>query len=256
MNHNPGLLDQRPGENPKKPQLLPVSSKMASPFWLSSVWSKSDTLLAGEQLTATLCRQNVIYAARREFCATMKPEPSPADTLRRVIKVARFNGMIAVLPVASFCALIALVMGDLIGAIVGLLVAAAGWIEWHGAKLLQRGQARGIDWLVRSQLYLLSIILLYVIGQMASYDPDPENVRSHIQQLDPLISLFTGRSIQDWLEGLGLTVQDVPRLVPIIFYSMWSTIALVALFYQGGLALYYKRRAATIRVTLGKGSVV
>jgi hypothetical protein len=44
--HNPGLFDQRPGEKPKKSPLLPVSSKMAQPFWLSSVLSKSDTLLA------------------------------------------------------------------------------------------------------------------------------------------------------------------------------------------------------------------
>jgi hypothetical protein len=243
LNHNPGLLDQRPGENPKKPQLLPVSSKMASPFWLSSVWSKSDTLLAGEQLTATLCRQNVIYAARREFCATMKPEPSPADTLRRVIKVARFNGMIAVLPVASLCALVALVMGDLIGAIVGLLVAAAGWIEWHGAKLLQRGQARGIDWLVRSQLYLLSIILLYVMRQMLSYDP--EYVRSLITP-----------EMNQMFQSAGLNVQQVMPMVRTFFYTMYGSFALIALFYQGGLALYYKRRATKIRTALGKGGVV
>jgi hypothetical protein len=31
--HNPGLFDQRTGENPKKPPHLPVSSKMAEPFW-------------------------------------------------------------------------------------------------------------------------------------------------------------------------------------------------------------------------------
>jgi hypothetical protein len=34
---DPGLFDQRPGENPKKRPLLSVSSKMAQPFWLSSV---------------------------------------------------------------------------------------------------------------------------------------------------------------------------------------------------------------------------
>jgi hypothetical protein len=36
----PGLFDQRPGENPKKPPQLPVSSKMAKPFWLSSVFQR------------------------------------------------------------------------------------------------------------------------------------------------------------------------------------------------------------------------
>src|ERR1039458_2486513 len=61
--HNPGLFDQHPGENPKKPPLLTVSSKMAQPFWLSSVLSKSDTLLGViERLKVKRAR---IYPANR-----------------------------------------------------------------------------------------------------------------------------------------------------------------------------------------------
>jgi hypothetical protein len=47
MNANKERTAFDPKNNPnlKKPPLLTVSSKMALPFWLSSVEAKSDTLL-------------------------------------------------------------------------------------------------------------------------------------------------------------------------------------------------------------------
>jgi hypothetical protein len=167
----------------------------------------------------------------------MKPPSLPADTLRRVIKVARVNGMIFVFPVALLCSLIALLMGDLVGAFFGLLVAAAGWSEWHGAKLLQRGEARGINWLVRSQLYLMTLILLYILRQVTSYDP--EYIRS----------LITPEMNQVFQQA-GLNVEDILPLVRKAFFAIYGTLAVVTLIYQGGLALYYQRRAAAVRDAL------
>jgi hypothetical protein len=181
----------------------------------------------------------------------MKPQPSSADTLRRVIKIARFDGL-SVLILSGLCTLGAIALGAWGSIGTGLLITAAGWSEWHGAKLLQRGRARGIGWLVRSQLYLLSIILLYVIGKMTSFDLDPENVRLHIQQMNPLFAQFTGRTIQEYLEDVGLTVQDVPRLARTFFYAAFGTVALVTLIYQGGLALYYRRRTEAVYAALDK----
>ena len=169
----------------------------------------------------------------------MKPPPLPADTLRRVITVGRSNGMIVVFPFALLCALIALVMGDLVSAFFGLLVAAAGWSEWHGAKLLQRGEAHGINWLVRSQLYLLTLIMLYALERMASYDAD--NVRS----------MITPEMNQLFQEG-GLNVQDILPLVRTAFFAMYGSLALVTLLYQGGLALFYWRRREIVRTALGE----
>ncbi len=168
----------------------------------------------------------------------MKPQPSPADTLRRVIKIARLDGL-SIFVVSGGFALITMMMGDLVGTIVGLLVAAAGWSEWHGAKLLQRGRARGIHWLVRSQLYLLCIILLYVMRQMTNYDP--EYVRT-------LVTPY----MKQMFDSIGLDIQQVLPMVRTAFYVLYGTVALVTLFYQGGLALYYRRRTEAVHAALDK----
>jgi hypothetical protein len=181
----------------------------------------------------------------------MKSQPSPADTLRRAIKIARFNGLCVVLVVACLCALVALAMGDIVSTVVCLLVAASGWIEWRGAKLLQRGDERGIKWLVRSQLYLLTIILLYILTRMLSYDSDFGNLRSNIEELDQM----GGIDVDAMLQNLGLTMQDALRLVRIAFYTIYGIFALVTVLYQGGLALYYHRRADAIRTALAETSL-
>lgn len=167
----------------------------------------------------------------------MKPPPLPADTLRRVIKVAQVNGMVFVFPVALLCSLFALLMGDLVSVFFGLLVAAAGWSEWHGAKLLQRGEARGINWLVRSQLYLMTLILVYALERMGNYDP--EYVRSLI-----------GPEMNQIFQESGLNIQDILPLVRIAFYLLYGTLAVTTLVYQGGLALFYRRRAGAVRAAL------
>ncbi len=167
----------------------------------------------------------------------MKPPPLPAETLRRVIKIARLDGM-SVIVVAGLSALLAAAMGDLVSAIVALLVTAAGCGEWHGAKLLRRSDIRGLDWLVRSQLYLLSVILSYAVTRLASYDP--EYVRS----------LVTPEMNQIFQQA-GLSLDDIMPMVRTAFYATYGTLAVVTLIYQGGLALYYRRRAAIVRTALG-----
>ena len=187
------------------------------------------------------------WIARLEFSATMKPQPLPADILRRVIKTAQVNGMIVVFPVSFLCALVEVALGDWFGAIVGFLVAAAGWSEWHGAKLLKRGEARGIGWLVRSQLYLLGLIWLYALTQMASYNPD--HVRSSMQELNRT----AGMNVQEMLENAGYDTQQVLQLGRTFCYVLYGSFALVSVFYQGGLALFYQRRTAAVRAALGGG---
>lgn len=172
----------------------------------------------------------------------MKPEPQPADVLRRVIKVARVNGMIVVFPVALICALIALVMGDLVSAFFGLLVAAAGWSEWHGAKLLKRGQADGINWLVRSQLFLMILILLYALERMASWNSD------YVQSLNT-------PEMNQLLQQGGMDMQAILPLVRLGFFVVYGSLAVLTVLYQGGLALFYRRRAATVRAALSQSAL-
>jgi len=174
----------------------------------------------------------------------MKLEPSPADTLRKVIKVARVNGMVVVFPVAGLGALIEVALGDWFGAVVGFLVAASGWSEWHGAKLLKRGEARGMAWLVRSQLYLLGLIWLYALTQMSRYNPD--YVRASMQELNRT----AGIDVQGMFETLGYDAKDVVRLGRTFCYVLYGSFALASVFYQGGLALFYRRRTAAVNAAL------
>jgi hypothetical protein len=169
----------------------------------------------------------------------MKPDPSPADTLRKVIKIAQINGMVVVFPTSCLCALIAAVLGDWRSALIGALVAAAGWSEWHGAKLLKRGEARGIGWLVRSQIYLLSLILLYALWQMARYNP-------------ALVRSLITPNIARMYDDAGVDIQDVVRIA---YYALYGTLAVATLFYQGGLALFYRRRTAAVRAALAGGDL-
>jgi hypothetical protein len=171
----------------------------------------------------------------------------PADTLRKVIKIARFNGMVVVFPTACLCALVEAAMGDWFGTIIGFLVAAAGWSEWHGAKLLQRGEARGVGWLVRSQLYLLGLIWVYALMQMYRFNPD------YMHSIMLEINRIAGINFQDLLETVGYDAKDVIQLGRTFCYALYGSFALVAVFYQGGLALFYQRRAAAVRIALAGG---
>jgi len=89
----------------------------------------------------------------------MKPPILPAETLRRVTRIARFDGL-SVLIVAGGFALLSAASKDISGAVIGLLIAAAGAIELHGVALLRVGRD-GMRWLVSSQLYLMAVILAY-----------------------------------------------------------------------------------------------
>ena len=57
----------------------------------------------------------------------MKPPLLPSETFRRVLRVARFDGL-SVLGVSGAFALISAASQDVSGAMIGLLVAAAGAI--------------------------------------------------------------------------------------------------------------------------------
>ena len=98
--------------------------------------------------------------------------PLPKDTVRRVVRVARFDGW-SVLGVAGVLALAAATMGDYVGAIVGLIVAGAGAGELHGASLLSHGEVRGLKWLIGSQLFLMAAIVSYCALRLLHPDLAP-----------------------------------------------------------------------------------
>ena len=166
----------------------------------------------------------------------MKPSLTPEAKLQRVLRAAKLNGL-SVAIFAGLCALGSLAFGDWMGAAFGALVAAGGAMELSGRRQLLRGDADGMRVLVRSQLLVLSVILVYAISRFASFDAE-----SALGGLTP--------DMRTELTQSGVDFAAILPLVRMAFYAMYGIVALVTLIYQGGMALYYRRRTADVKLAL------
>jgi hypothetical protein len=163
------------------------------------------------------------------------PPLLPEETLRRVLRVANFDGM-SVLAVAGILALASASVGDFYGAAVGLLVAAAGAIELHGAALLQAKESRGMNWLLASQPYLLAIVVGYCAVRLTNYDPT-------------LLRRAMTDETRASLAEAGFSEEQFLRLANTLTFAVLAAVTLV---YQGGMVIYYlRRRRAVFTATEG-----
>lgn len=161
------------------------------------------------------------------------PPLLPEETLFRVLRLARFNGL-SVLGIAGFFAVISAAAQDVPGAIVGVLVAGAGALELHGVSLLRHGDDRGTNWLVSSQLYLLVVVLAYVAFRLNNID------------IEPMRRILTEEQ-RETIALAGFTDDQFLRTV----YTLSSSVfGVITFFYQGGMAFYYHRRRAAITAAL------
>jgi hypothetical protein len=168
----------------------------------------------------------------------MKPPLLPSETLTRVLRIARFDGM-GVLVVAGSVALISASYKDVTGALVGLFVAAAGAIELHGVALLRAHRESGVRWLVSSQVYLLTIILIYVAFRMAR--PDIAWVLQFIAA-SPVADIYEQVAAEK-----GVTLR---QYILTSFYQFYICVAVLTVFYQGGMTLYYLRRRNAVHLAI------
>jgi uncharacterized membrane protein HdeD (DUF308 family) len=165
------------------------------------------------------------------------PEPtSQAKTLRRVLLVSAIDGW-SIVAIAGLGTLITLALGDLVGLVVGVLVLAAGVIELRGRRQLQRRDPNGMRLLIRAQLLLLTVILVYCVSRLGSFDAD-----TAMANLTPEMEAI--------LKENGLERADVLPLVQTAFYATYSIVAVVSVIFQGGLTLYYRSRAAAVTAAL------
>lgn len=166
----------------------------------------------------------------------MKPPILPAESLRRVVRIARFDGM-SVLVVAGGFALLSAASRDVSGALIGVIIAGAGAMELHGAGLLRAGQ-NGMRWLVSSQLFLMGTILIYAGFRI---------LRPDVAWMLPYVTGEAAEPILQAAQQQGLTVEQLLVGAMSMFYVL---VALVTLLYQGGMTIYYLRRRKVVELAL------
>ncbi len=172
-------------------------------------------------------------------------EPTKQDkALKRVLKISRVNGWSVVI-FAGLGILLALALGDLASAGLGLLVGGAGWMELHGHKRLKRRDPEGMTWLVRSQMFLLSVVLVYCASRLGSFDNE-----TMLSGLTP--------EMESLLKESGIERADLVPMVRLAFFSTYITITVAALtvLYQGGMAFYYRRKIKLVTEALAAAPAV
>jgi hypothetical protein len=162
----------------------------------------------------------------------MQPPKLVSEILRHVLRVARFDGL-SVLLLAGFFALVSAASGDVSGAVFGLLIAASGAVELHGAALLRAANKRGMRWLVGSQLYLMSMVLGYVGYRLANPDVDP--------MMKLAKSTLAAQARQAGLDP-DQFIAEFPRALRLLYLA----VAGLTIIYQGGMTVYYLRRRAAV----------
>lgn len=167
----------------------------------------------------------------------MKAPPLlPEETFHRVLRVASRDGL-GLMAIAGMLALASASMRDVSGTAVGLLVAAAGAIELHGAGLLRAGEVRGMRWVMVSQPYLLTVLLIYCAWRLAV----PE-----LPEIPPEMRPVMEESARQF----GNTVEEHVRM----FYGLtYQLLAVGTLLYQGGMTIYYARRQKAVTAAVEAG---
>ena len=162
-----------------------------------------------------------------------QPPLLPEETLVRVVRIARFDGLGA-LVLGGLFAISAAAARDVPFAAAGLLAAGAGAVELHGVALLRQGDARGMNWLIGSQPFLFLVILGYCGLKLMYLELPvlPDNMRTMLEES---------------AQRLGMTVQEYLAFANRLTAAL---VAVVAFFYQGGMTLYYARRKRTIAAAL------
>jgi hypothetical protein len=164
----------------------------------------------------------------------MKTPPLlPEETLHRVLRVANFHGL-CVLAICGMITLAVASSGNYAGAALGLLVAASGAFELHGAGLLRAGDPRGMRWVLASQPYLLIVVLAYCVFRLTSYDPTE-------------IQAAMTSELRAAIAEAGYN-EDV--FVRRVYVGSYAFLAFATFVYQGLVTVYYYRRRKAVVLAL------
>lgn len=178
-----------------------------------------------------------------------KPPPLPAAVLAQVMRISVIDGRVLVFLAGGF-GVVSLLMADWLGALVGGLAAGAGMIELHGRRQLRAGEIIGVNWLVRSQIVLLTVIVTYVVYRYFTYDPLPS--LQQIEQAFASAQRAQGMEPTPLAEMVGMTNEQMLILAKKSAHSAYLTIGVATVLCQGGLAYYYHRKGPIIARALCK----
>jgi hypothetical protein len=147
--------------------------------------------------------------------------------VQRAVSIARFDGW----TVAIFAALTALFgITDPVTLLIALVMACMGVIELHGARRLQRLDARAARTLGLNQLALGALVILYALAHVYAELSGP-GVYDSLAAADPQLSQM---------------LQPVKNLTHSIALAAYTSLILVAFVAQGGLARFYFSRRKLI----------
>jgi len=178
-----------------------------------------------------------------------KPPPLPSEVLARVLRTSGIDGFSLVFIAGGF-GLISSAFADGLGALVGGLAAGAGMIELRGRQKLRAGDVRGITWLVRSQLILLAVILFYVAYQLRNFDPLP--LLANIEASLASAQRSLGLEVTSLASSYGLSEKEFSAFIQTATRVAYVAVGFISVLFQGGLAVYYHRRAQAVANALRK----
>jgi len=164
----------------------------------------------------------------KEQIAELVAARDRATKLRRAAGVARFDGWM----VASFAVLTGLTGFSSFSTL--LLAAGMGYVAWRefrGAEQFRRLDPTAAPALAINQLVLAGILIVYALWQAYQSATAPSD-----------LSAMTGGDAQ-----LSNMIGPIDHLIRLLTLSVYGLIVLVAIFVQGGTALYYHSRQRFVK---------
>ncbi len=153
--------------------------------------------------------------------------------VRRAISVANFDGW----SIGAFGGLTLLFgITDPTSIILGLGMLAVAWIELRGATALRRLEPQAARTLGMNQLALAALLILYSFWRIytVSTGPGPyESIKAQDAQMARML-------------------QPIESLTRVVSLAVYVLLILIAIFAQGGLALYYFSRVKHIEAYVSK----
>ena len=99
--------------------------------------------------------------------------------------------------------------------------------------MLQRHDPAGTKSIIRAQLLLLTVIVVYAMGRIATFDTN-----EILTALEPLM--------KEAIQGIDLAPEELRRLINMVVWAFYGSLIVASCCYQGGLAFYYRRKQGAI----------